>query len=153
MTERPQRPRKLTVAEVNALSPAEREAYIFSIQTPETQRRMKMTDDELKAYYASPIPKSAQVRDKDGNIDVGTRIFRPGELEFYTELQRNKGKYISQMRTLQAPHLEDTKPSLSKRVRERAIRAFNYVKQSFKDLMKSWGLATEKEHAQVKNEK
>jgi hypothetical protein len=113
---------------------------IINQQCPSTQKAMRRPISEDAVWHAREFRNWKAVENaKTMEEAVGARTLSFSEVKIEQNLRHNRGMVLAQIRN------EGPVSSVSPEKRERAINAFMLVKTRFKDLMKSWGLASTKE--------
>lgn len=85
---------------------------LFAMQQPSTQKRLRMTEEEIKEYWNSPLPEQAQLSDEEINLkrDISIEEF---------DLYRNH-----QHTAKNTAHTENL--SSSPEAKERAVHAYMF---------------------------
>lgn len=133
----------------DSLSGEEREAFILSLQSKDTQFLIlegKKRNEIEQALYVKEkadrmIGKEAQVLKEDGSVDLNVRPITKEEAEAYQEFRRKRGAWIEEVRTaylmkkIEEGKIDPSLPGIKGmidtphvspgiQVRERAVEAF-----------------------------
>lgn len=79
-------------------SVTEKQEKILSMQCESTRRAMLRSPAEDEAWRSRPIPKEAQVLDKNGNVDLGVRHISVEEYELHEKMRRGRGEIFESVR-------------------------------------------------------
>jgi hypothetical protein len=121
----------------------EREAKILAMQCESTRKAMSEPERDSEWYLRPLRDWKAVSNAKSTEEAIGARSISFQEAKVYEGLRQNRGTIIAQMRA------EPTPSSVTPAKKERAIGAFMFVRLKFTDLMKRFGMASDKEVEQL----